>query len=236
MYLTLKALSALLSYPGADLQAARYEIARALLTDRRLTSGLRHDLLPLLDALGNDDLLDLQEGFVGLFDRSRSLSLNLFEHVHGESRARGSAMVDLVETYRAAGFEPATEELPDHLPVLLEFLAHRPEAEARETLADAAHIFEVLAQRLEKRDSPYAGVFRALLHLAGETADAATVETLLAQPEDDPDDLEALDAVWAETQVTFGPDPNAGCPQVRDMLARMDNPTNPAPAVPAAAE
>jgi len=164
-----------------------------------------------------------------LFDRSRTLSLNLFEHVHGESRDRGGAMVSLVETYRTGGFDPVTSELPDHLPVLLEFLATRPTAEAREVLADAAHIFEALNARLNRRQSPYGAVFASLLQLAGVKADAAAVAEMLALPDDDPTDLEALDQVWEESEVRFGPDPNAGCPQVRDMLANMDVPINPAP-------
>jgi nitrate reductase delta subunit len=96
-------------------------------------------------------------------------------------------------------------------------------------LADAAHIFEVLRERLLRRDSAYTAVFAALTQLAGGTADAEIVQDLLAQPEADPNDLEALDAVWEESEVRFGPDPNAGCPQVRDMLARMDMPAKPAP-------
>ena len=160
-----------------------------------------------------------------LFDRSRTLSLNLFEHVHGESRDRGGAMVSLIETYREGGFEPATTELPDHLPVLLEFLSTRPFAEAQETLADAAHIFDALVTRLVRRESGYGAAFAALSQLAGAQSDADAVAGMLAEPDDDPTDLEALDAVWEETEVTFGPDPNAGCPQVRDMLALMDKPT-----------
>ena len=138
-------------------------------------------------------------------------------------------MVSLLETYRDGGFEPATSELPDHLPVLLEFLATRPFAESRETLADAAHIFEALQTRLVRRESDYAAAFAALLQLSGTRADSAAVAELLDQPEIDPDDLEALDQVWEESEVLFGPDPSAGCPQVRDMLARMDEPVNPAP-------
>ena len=161
-----------------------------------------------------------------LFDRSRTLSLNLFEHVHGESRDRGGAMVSLVETYREGGFDPVTSELPDHLPVLLEFLSTRPFAEAQDTLADAAHIFEALNARLSRRESPYGAVFASLLQLAGVNADQEAVAEMLAQPDDDPTDLEALDEVWEESEVLFGPDPNAGCPQVRDMLARMDTPQN----------
>jgi nitrate reductase delta subunit len=171
-----------------------------------------------------------------LFDRSRTLSLNLFEHVHGESRDRGGAMVSLIETYREGGFEPATTELPDHLPVLLEFLSTRPFAEAQETLADAAHIFDALATRLVRRKSRYDATFAALSQLAGAQGDLESVTAMLAQPDDDPTDLTALDAVWEETEVTFGPDPNAGCPQVRDLLATMDRPATLAPNARHAAE
>jgi len=233
---TLKAISLILSYPSRDLQQAMPEIGGVLASDTRLTAAARRDLRPLVDALTSDDIYDLQETFVLLFDRSRSLSLNLFEHVHGESRDRGGAMVSLVETYRDGGFDPATSELPDHLPVLLEFLATRPFAEARDTLADAAHIFQALEGRLARRESPYGAVFAALLQLSGARVDETVLAELLDQPEDDPEDLQALDAVWEDSQVTFGPDPNAGCPQVRDMLANMDTPINPAPSPRHAAE
>jgi nitrate reductase delta subunit len=236
MNTTLKILSVLLSYPTQELKHSVDEIAARLASDGALSPDVAAGLQPLLDALRDDDLYDLEERYVLLFDRSRTLSLNLFEHVHGESRDRGGAMVSLVETYRESGFDPATTELPDHLPVLLEFLSMRPNAEAQDTLADAAHIFEALATRLARRESPYGAVFAALLQLAGaETGQEAAAE-MLQQPEDDPNDLEALDEIWEETQVTFGPDPNAGCPQVRDMLSRMDQPITPAPAHRPAAE
>lgn len=226
---TLKALSLILSYPTREMQAAMPEIAGVLAAELRLTAAARRDLRPLADALATRDIYDLQEDYVMLFDRSRTLSLNLFEHVHGESRDRGGAMVSLVETYRDAGFDPISNELPDHLPVLLEFLATRPAEEARDMLADAAHIFAALAKRLERRDSGYGAVFAALRQMSGTVADAETVALLLGLPEDDPTDLTALDAVWAESEVTFGPDPNAGCPQVRDLLAGMDIPMTPEP-------
>lgn len=234
---SLKAFSLILSYPTRALQAAMPEIAAVLVADSRLTAAARRDLRPLLDALAGEDIYDLEERYVLLFDRSRSLSLNLFEHVHGESRERGGAMVSLLETYQDAGFEPATTELPDHLPVLLEFLAMRPGEEARQILADAAHIFGALATRLERRDSAYAPVFAALGQLAGAAVDPQALATLEAEPEPDPNDLEALDAVWEEAEVRFGPDPNAGCPQARDLLARMNEPPRHlAPEAAAAAE
>jgi len=222
---TLKALSLILSYPTQEHQDAMPDIAAILGDDPRIGPATRADLQALTDHLAQGDLYDLQESYVMLFDRSRSLSLNLFEHVHGESRDRGGAMVSLIDTYRAAGFEPASSELPDHLPVLLEFLSTRRVPEAREILGDAAHIIDVLATRLARRETGYASVFKALSQLAGTQADADAVAEMLARPDDDPTDLEALDAVWEETEVTFGPDPNAGCPQVREMLAGMDTPT-----------
>jgi nitrate reductase delta subunit len=228
---TLKALSLILSYPTRELQEAMPEIGGVLASDTRLTAAARRAFRPLVESLRDGDIYDLEERFVMLFDRSRTLSLNLFEHVHGESRDRGGAMVSLIETYRAGGFEPATTELPDHLPVLLEFLATRPAAEAQEILADAAHIFAALQERLHRRESDYAAVFAALAQLSGVTVDGEAVAELLEQPEVDPDDLEALDEVWEESEVRFGPDPNAGCPQVRDMLARMDEPARRAPGV-----
>lgn len=226
---TLKSLSLVLSYPTLELQQAMPEIGGVLAADSRLTAAARRALRPLVDELAQRDIYDLEESYVMLFDRSRTLSLNLFEHVHGESRDRGGAMVSLVETYRAGGFEPATTELPDHLPVLLEFLATRPFGEAREILADAAHIFAALSERLTRRGSVYAAVFTALTQLAGTAADEGAVAELLEAPDDDPNDFDALDEVWEESEVRFGPDPNAGCPQVRDMLSRMDTPVNERP-------
>jgi nitrate reductase delta subunit len=227
---TLKSFSLILSYPSLELQKAMPEIGGVLAADSRLTAVMRRALRPLIEALSTRDIYDLQEEYVMLFDRSRTISLNLFEHVHGESRDRGGAMVSLVETYREAGFDPISTELPDHLPVLLEYLSVRPLEETREILEDAAHILETLNVRLTRRESPYGAVFRALLELSGATADKKAVSEMLATPDDDPTDLDALDEIWEESEVTFGPDPNAGCPQVRDMLSQMDTPINSAPA------
>lgn len=220
---TFKALSALLTYPTAELQAAIPAIREAL-GEGVIPPGARAGLDRLLADLEGGDLYDLQERYVLLFDRSRTLSLNLFEHVHGESRDRGGAMVDLLETYRAGGFDLVGPELPDHLPVLLEYLSTRPLAEARAMLADAGHILVALAERLKRREAVYAPVLASLVAIAAASPASDEAQALLAEAEDDPTDLAALDAVWEEAQVTFGPDPNAGCPVSRDILARMDLP------------
>ena len=225
---TLKSLSLILSYPTQELTAAMQEIGDTLDSDRRLSGSTRRSLRQLAQELRTRDIYELEEQYVSLFDRSRTLSLNLFEHVHGESRDRGSAMVSLLETYRAGGLDLATTELPDHLPVVLEFLSMRPRLEAQEVLADAAHILEALSIRHTRRKSPFCGVFAALLELSGAKADRSAVTELLGQPEIDPDNLEALDEIWEESEVRFGPDPGSGCPQARDILARIDEPVRPA--------
>ncbi len=229
MLMPLKAISAILSYPTEELQGARDELIAALGQGDLLAPETVAAFAPLLKELAEGEIYTIQEIYVGLFDRSRTLSLNLFEHVHGESRDRGGAMVDLMENYRSAGFEPETTELPDHLPVLLEFLAMRPIAEGREILADAAHILEGLRTRLDRRESAYGVVFTALLEIADAKVNTEALAELMAVEDDDPNDLEALDAVWEESEVQFGPDPNAGCPQVRDMLSNMDTPRNAPP-------
>ncbi|MCI4663780.1 MAG: nitrate reductase molybdenum cofactor assembly chaperone [Neomegalonema sp.] len=218
----LKACSLLLSYPTSELQQAIGLIREVFEGEPRLSKGARRAIEPLLAEIESSDLYDLEERYVSLFDRSRTLSLSLFEHVHGESRDRGGAMVDLLETYRAGGLEPSGIELPDYLPTLLEFLSTRSEAEARATLADATHILEALNIRLSRRGSSYASIFAALVGFAGVRPKAEAVAAVMSEAEIDPDDLEALDAVWEEAEVRFGPDPNAGCPASRDALARMD--------------
>ncbi|NOX74781.1 MAG: nitrate reductase molybdenum cofactor assembly chaperone [Alphaproteobacteria bacterium] len=223
-----KALSALLCYPSLELKEAADDIAQVMASEAILSEEAQAALKPLLDDLRSMDIYDLQERFVLLFDRSRTLSLNLFEHVHGESRDRGPAMVDLLETYRAGGFELESSELPDHLPILLEFISTKSLAEARELLQDAGHILATLAERLTRRESSYAPVLTALTEFADVESTSKEVQELLSVKDDDPEDLQALDDIWEEAEVTFGPDPNAGCPISRDMLANME--TTPAKA------
>jgi nitrate reductase delta subunit len=222
--ISFKALSLLLSYPTPDLQESVPAI-RALLHEEGLFGPHRlQEIDRLLKHIATGDIWDLQEEYVLLFDRARTLSLNLFEHVHGESRDRGGAMIDLIETYRAGGFDLAGTELPDHLPVLLEFLSTQDIATAHDILADAGPILAALTERLTRRAAPHAAVLEALSTFAGagDSADSATLAAALAaEPDEDPQDLAALDATYAEAQVVFGPDPNAGCPATRDMLARM---------------
>ncbi|MET3353407.1 UNVERIFIED_ORG: nitrate reductase delta subunit [Xanthobacter viscosus] len=206
--LTFKALSALLAYPGEDLVVAAPAIADVLALEGLVAEPARAGLVPLLEELAQDDLFALQETYVGLFDRTRRLSLHLFEHVHGESRDRGQAMVDLAALYEKGGLVLVANELPDYLPLFLEFLSTRPLPEAQALIADIAHILASLEERLTARGSAYAAVFSALRTLATDGA-VATPSPAPARAEP-VDDLAALDAAWEETAVTFGPGEGMG--------------------------
>ncbi len=148
-------------------------------------------------------VLDAQERYVGLFDRNRSLSLHIYEHVHGESRDRGQAMVRLAELYRLHGLHIAAQELPDYLPLFLEFLSLLPLPAARSLLADAVHVLAALRQKLQGRDSGYAAVLAAAEALAARPAQPRMVADALAALKPDADTLAALDRQWEEEAVRF---------------------------------
>jgi nitrate reductase delta subunit len=229
MIRTFKVLSALLTYPCEDLQAAALDMRAALGDEGIVPGAARQALNRLIDEVATNLLFDLQERYVDLFDRSRSLSLYLFEHVHGESRDRGQAMIDLLALYEKNGLTVGASELPDFIPLFLEFLATQSISEACDLIGQTAHILSALAERLARRESLYEAVFRALLVLADAKPDAAAVATVAAEGDGDLADLAALDAEWEDAPVTFGPEASAGgCKD--DLVARLRAAKRPAAA------
>jgi nitrate reductase delta subunit len=202
---TFKVLSALLTYPSEDLIAAAPMLGVVLDEERLVPLAMRERLDVLIEELATGDLYDLQERYGLLFDRSRSLALHLFEHVHGESRDRGQAIVDLKTLYENAGFFITANDLPDFIPLFLEFLSTQPVEAARELLAQPAHILAAIAERLERRKSAYKAVFDALVAIAEAKPEREAIEELLKGPDPDPMDFAALDAAWEEEEVKFGP-------------------------------
>lgn len=221
---TFQVLSLLLSYPSAALQAEAKTLKKILTSERALSPDRTSALCGFIDSLCHDDLLDVQERYVSLFDRNRALSLHLFEHVHGESRDRGQSMVDLKDRYQENGLELEGAELPDFLPVFLEFLSTLPGEKGRETLAEPLHIIAAIRTRLVERKNPYADIFLALEELAGKSVSRDKVDVILnEEPDIDPDDHEALDAIWEEQEVRFGPDDGGGeCPKMKNILETMN--------------
>ena len=187
MSLTLRVLAHLLSYPDAALREHLGEMRDALITERALGQGRLAELEALLDRLGSPRTLETEANYVELFDRGRGTALHLFEHVHGDSRDRGPAMVDLIKTYELAGLYLGEGELPDYLPVVLEYASTQPPAQAAAFLREIAHIVQVIFSALLKRRSPYASVVAAVLDLAGEKAQAVKLP-------DEP----GLDETWEE--------------------------------------
>lgn len=196
--LVFKAFSALLSYPSEEMRKALPEIADVIRATPLVAPHERRGLLELIDEMGEGDLLAAEERYVDLFDRGRALSLHLFEHLHGDSRDRGQAMVELKQVYQRAGFVLSSRELPDYLPVMLEYLSCCELAEARTMLADCAHILTTIGRSLVARESGYAAILQALIVIAGETAiDSAEVPPVDEQ-------VEALDRDWIEEPAFAG--------------------------------
>lgn len=206
---TFKVLSALLNYPTAEMIEAAPDFLSVLDSERLVPASCRRALDMLIEEIATGDLYDLQERYGLLFDRSKTLALHLFEHVHGESRDRGQAMVDLATMYESQGLDISAEEMPDFLPLFLEYLSTQSSDEVHNLLGQTLHILSALRARLQKRDSIYANALLVLEAIAGTTADAKAVDELLQVPEHDPDDLKALDTVWNEEAVTFGGGPGS---------------------------
>ncbi|MDP2020803.1 MAG: nitrate reductase molybdenum cofactor assembly chaperone [Hydrogenophaga sp.] len=191
--LTLRVLAHLLRYPDAAFRAHTAELQQALRTEAALPAARLAELDALLRHLSTQPALDVESEYVELFDRGRRTALHLFEHVHGDSRDRGPAMVDLIQTYEKAGLYLGPDELPDYLPVVLEFASTQPPQQAREFMGEIAHIVRVIFSALAGRQSPYASVLAAVLELAGEKAEAVAVAP---EPE--------MDESWAEPEVFGG--------------------------------
>jgi nitrate reductase delta subunit len=195
----LKILSALLLYPEPVLIAHLPELETML-----LDAPAMHDLLcPLFNYLTSEDLITVQQNYVMTFDRNPSHSLHLFEHIHGESRDRGQAMVDLMEEYKKHGLEMGGDDLPDFVPLFLEFLSQLDDREeVGRLLGDAIHVLAHIGRKLRANGSPYAGAFEVLQQLSPVAA-----EELSEPPVRDMD--EALE--------TFGP----GADGVEPLLKTM---------------
>ncbi|MGB4359752.1 MAG: nitrate reductase molybdenum cofactor assembly chaperone [Rhodoferax sp.] len=191
--LSLRVLARLLSYPDAQLRGDLDDMRQALLSEKAIAPARLEELDALINGLARGNALENEAEYVEVFDRGRATSLHLFEHVHGDSRDRGPAMIDLAQTYEKAGLFLGPDEMPDYLPVVLEFVSTQPPKEARAFLGEMAHIFNAIFNALQQRNSPYASVLGALLELSGEKAHPVKIVA------DEP-----LDTSWEEPVVFDG--------------------------------
>ncbi len=198
----LKLLSVLMDYPEDELWAHHAELLAAA-DDPGLSTAHRARLVAFARELLDSDPVAAQEAWLALFDRGRSMSLLLFEHIHGESRDRGQAMVDLIEAYRKNGFALAAKELPDYLPLLLEYLGQRPPAESADWLKHVSHIVALLGARAAERQAPYAVLFDILVEMGAGGPDLRALRDR-AREEPRDDTPETMDRLWEEEAVRFG--------------------------------
>lgn len=203
-----KVVSALLTYPHTELVDALDEIAAAVSVDVDLTETQKTGLLGFINSRRHLDLIDWQQQYVELFDRGRALSLLMFEHVHGESRDRGQAMVDLLRLYQAHGLALNARELPDHIPLFLEFLSQLPKEQALDFLGGALPVLNLLGARLAERNSPYTVLFAALASIVGNGSgpDALREQVAAERPDET---LAQMDEIWEEEAVSFMGNPKA---------------------------
>ncbi len=199
---TLKVLSLLLSYPEAEMLEALDEMAAVVERENLLPDDPKKAVLALIDSYRGADLLDSQERYVALFDRGRFLSLHIFEHVHGESRDRGQAMVNLLRMYEAHGFEMSSHELPDYIPLFLEFLSRQEQVEAVSLLDDAMPVLSLLGARLSERGSEFSAIFDALAGFAGDPEALDEIRQQAATEGED-ETLVNMDQIWEEEAVSF---------------------------------
>jgi nitrate reductase delta subunit len=200
---TLKVLAILLSYPDATVYKNVGELSEILQQEALLSKKTLKKLAAFIEDYQQQDFLELQERFVSTFDRSRAHCLNLFEHIHGESRDRGPAMVDLVEMYAQKNLFVDKKELPDYLPLFLEYLSLCDEREALESLGDTIDIIALIGGQLKKNKSPYQIIFAALEELSNVKVNQFKVAEAIQNSIKEPETLEELDELWQE-QEAFG--------------------------------
>ncbi|SJN59229.1 Nitrate reductase molybdenum cofactor assembly chaperone NarJ [Vibrio ruber DSM 16370] len=200
--LSLRMIAHLLDYPQEMLWSEYHELIASTDQCTELNLAQKSDLKQWISTYCEQRLFDVQAQYCALFDRGRSLSLLLFEHVHGQSRERGQAMVDLMGQYQQQGLELDAKELPDYLPMYLEYLSILSEDEAVQGLKDIAPILALLTERLRQRDSEYAELMSLLLSLSAAKLNTASIAEKVKQEERD-DSVAALDQVWEEEQITF---------------------------------
>ncbi|EMC7916804.1 nitrate reductase molybdenum cofactor assembly chaperone [Enterobacter kobei] len=199
----LKIVALLIEYPDDTLWENRDEALSLIAQDAPM-------LLPFARQHLSAPLLDKQAEWCEVFERGRATSLLLFEHVHAESRDRGQAMVDLMSQYEKAGLVLDCRELPDYLPLYLEYLSIVTDGEAREGLQNVAPILALVGGRLKQRGVAHYQLFDALLALAGSRLSSDSVTQQVSGEKRD-DTRQALDAVWEEEQVKFIEDNATSC-------------------------
>ena len=226
--LLLKVISRLLDYPSEALFNASEELIDVVRQESNISNVNKDSLISFIQNLSAKNIYDAQERYDLLFDRGRSLSLLLFEHVHGESRDRGQAMVDLMNVYKSKGFEVDSSQLPDYIPLYLEFLSEQEDDFAEEWLGDICHLMTMLSERLIDRKCDYSVIFDSLIELSRIEVNRDEVAAAIQKEERD-DTIEAIDKEWEDKEIKFDDPIQAGeqCPSASSGIQKSVNSFDP---------
>ncbi|HEC00578.1 MAG TPA: nitrate reductase molybdenum cofactor assembly chaperone [Sphingomonadales bacterium] len=206
---TFKILGLLLSYPKAEILPHLDDLMAVLAQEKLLPARQIKKVMAFVDDMKVRDIYETQENYVEIFDRGRAHCLHLFEHIHGESRDRGQAMVDLAEAYGQKGLYVTAGELPDYLPLFLEFLSLCPLDEAMDFLGDPITVIAAIGIKLKKRKSPYAVLFEALEVLSRVKPDQDMIAQVQMEPLEEMS-LEEIDKDWEEASAFDNSDVDGG--------------------------
>lgn len=168
-----KLLSALLDYPNQELVEHLPELNEFVAHNPEIDRAEREALQSFLAHLQSMSVTELQADYVKTFDMTAEHSLHLTHHLFGDDKNRGPALIDLGELYKDYGVEVVTNELPDYLPLILEFAAYMDDSEATVFLSDAKKVLGVLTENLQKAQSPYAALLSIIENRATLTKLAA---------------------------------------------------------------
>lgn len=196
-----KILSLLLSYPSEELQQFLRDAEDELKREALLKEEILKEISVFVQHFQKMDIIDWQAHYVQLFDNSRSASLYIFEHLKGDSKDRGQAMVDMTGFYREQGLDLSQNELPDYVPVFLEFLSTLDQRKAAEYLSIPINIIQRVYIALSDSNNPYKYILNAVISLSEKAPDHEAVQKMIkAQKPMD------FDKEYAEAPVIFGSD------------------------------
>jgi nitrate reductase delta subunit len=201
---TFKLLGLLLTYPEGTVYSESNELLQTLRSEALLPEKFIKKVETFLTTQKAQNLMTVQEDYVETFDRGRAHCLHLFEHIHGESRDRGQAMIDLSETYAAKDLYIDNNELPDYLPLFMEYLSRCEFQDATKLLGEAIDVIATIGAKLKKHKSPYADILTSIEVLSTVKADAEKIKTALREAHKDPETLEELDKQWKEAEAFTG--------------------------------
>ncbi|HFL8794862.1 MAG TPA: nitrate reductase molybdenum cofactor assembly chaperone [Candidatus Azosocius sp. HAIN] len=175
-----KTLSILLMYPDIKFRPFLKDFLIIFYNEKILSKESHESIIFFINFLLKEDIFLLQQMYIDTFDKKNIHSLYLFEHIHGDSKDRGQAMVDLQNMYISSGYKISSYELPDYFPVFLEYLSLISEKDAKILLLEVINIILIIAIRLRDSNNIYSKLFFILEELSNVKPDENIINLALS--------------------------------------------------------